>query len=222
MSHRFRIMVVGRHDRVASNMKLKVTAKRVRREGINLDGRDKMARILAKRPYAPGVHGPTSRSRQTDYGKQLREKQRAKLVFGVMERQFRNYFTKATNMKGDSGENLIRLLEQRLDNVVFRGGFAKTRAAARQLVSHNHVEVNGRAVNIPSYQVSSGDTIAIRSNKKEKKTWKTFVESHPKVETPSWLVSDLKDLTIKVTSLPAGEELKQVFDPKLIVEFYSR
>jgi small subunit ribosomal protein S4 len=203
-------------------MRLKVTAKRVRREGINLDGRDKMARILAKRPYGPGVHGPTSRSRQTDYGKQLREKQRAKLVFGVMERQFRNYFDKATTMKGDSGENLVRMLEMRLDNAVFRGGLAKTRAAARQIVSHAHVDVNGKHVNIPSYQVKPGDVITITKNRKEKKVWKTFVEATQKVETPSWVTTDLKDLSIKVTSAPAGEELKQVFDPKLIVEFYSR
>lgn len=203
-------------------MRLRVTAKRVRREGLNLDGRDKMARILAKRPYGPGVHGPTSRTRQTDYGKQLREKQRAKLVFGVMERQFSNYFEKATSMKGDSGENLVRLLESRLDNVIFRGGFTKTRAGARQVVSHNHVEVNGKAVNIPSYQVKVGDVIAIREIKKGKGIWKTFVESTSKVDAPSWLVSDPKELTIKVTSVPAGEELKQIFDPKLIVEFYSR
>lgn len=203
-------------------MRLRVTAKRVRREGINLDGREKMARILAKRPYAPGVHGPNGRSRITDYGKQLREKQRAKLVYGVMERQFRNAFEKATNMKGDTGENLVRLLELRLDNAVFRAGFAKTRAAARQLVSHAHVDVNGQKVTIPSYQVKSGDVIAIRSNKREKKNWKAFAENSPKVETPSWITSDVKELTAKVTSLPAGDDLKQIFDPKPIVEFYSR
>ena len=127
---------------------MKITAKRVRREGLNLDGREKMARILSKRPYAPGVHGPTGRTRMTDYGKQLREKQRAKLVYGLMERQFHNLFEKAEHMKGDTGENLVRLLETRLDNVVFRSGFAKTRASARQLVSHAHVDVNGAKVNI--------------------------------------------------------------------------
>jgi len=105
---------------------------------------------------------------------------------------------------------------------VFRGGLAKTRAAARQIVSHAHVDVNGKHVNIPSYQVKPGDVITITKNKKEKKVWKTFVEATQKVETPSWVTTDLKDLSIKVTSAPAGEELKQVFDPKLIVEFYSR
>ncbi|MBP9869233.1 30S ribosomal protein S4 [Patescibacteria group bacterium] len=203
-------------------MKLRITAKRVRREGVNLDGRDKMARILARRPYAPGQHGPTSRTRQTDYGKQLREKQRAKLVYGIMERQFSNYFEKATNMKGDTGENLVRLLEQRLDNVLFRGGFAKTRAGARQIVSHNHVSVNGKAVNIPSFSVKIGDVIAIRKEKQSKKIWKDFLESGTKTETMSWVTADPKELVVKVVSLPAGDELKQIFDPKLIVEFYSR
>ena len=203
-------------------MRLRITAKRVRREGVNLSGTDKMARILAKRPYAPGVHGPTGRTRMTDYGKQLREKQRAKLVYGVMEKQFRNTFDKATNMKGDTGENLVRLLELRLDNAVFRAGFAKTRAAARQIVSHAHVDVNGKKVNIPSYSVKPGDVISIRETKRNSKIWKSFLESNPKVEPLSWITSDLKDLTAKVTSVPAGDELKQIFDPKPIVEFYSR
>ena len=195
-------------------MRLKVTAKRVRREGINLDGRDKMSRILAKRPYGPGVHGPTSRTRMTDYGKQLREKQRAKLVFGLMERQFRNYFDKATSMKGDTGENLVRLLESRLDNVVFRAGFAKTRAAARQIVGHGHIDVNGQRVNIPSYQVKPGEVVSIRKGKQEKKAWKSFSEATQKVDTLSWINTDLKELSAKVTSLPQGEELKQQFDPR--------
>ncbi len=203
-------------------MKLKVTAKRVRREGINLDGRDKMARILAKRPYPPGVHGPKGSGRITDYGKQLREKQRAKLVYGVMEKQFSNYFVKATKMPGDTGENLVRLLELRLDNVVFRAGFSKTRAGARQIVSHGHVNVNGKPVNIPSYTVKVGDVISVRQNKRNKKAWKSFSEIVTNVETLSWLTTDLKELSVKITSLPSGEELKQVFDPKLIIEFYSR
>lgn len=204
-------------------MRMKITAKRVRREGINLDGRDKMARILAKRGYPPGVHGPKGyNNRMTDYGKQLREKQRAKLVFGLMERQFSNYFAKATGMKGDTGENLVRLLEQRLDSAMFRAGFAKTRAAARQLVSHGHVTVDGQKVDVASYSVKPGEVLAIGRSKKEQKIWKLFSESTQKVEPPSWIVTDLKDLTAKIVSLPAGEELKQVFDPKLIVEFYSR
>ena len=203
-------------------MRLRVTAKRVRREGVNLDGREKMARILEKRPYAPGAHGPTGRSRITDYGKQLREKQRAKLVYGVMERQFRNTYDKATNMKGDTAENLVRLLELRLDNAVFRAGFSKTRAAARQLVSHGHMTVNGTRVDVASFMVKPGDILAVKEAKKEGKIWKTFLETVTKVEPPSWITTDLKNLSAKIVSIPAGEELKQIFAPQNIVEFYSR
>ncbi len=203
-------------------MRLRVTAKRVRREGMNLDGRDKMARVLTKRPYAPGVHGPTGNSRMTDYGKQLREKQRAKLVFGVMERQFRNYFEKAVRTKGNSGDALVQLLEMRLDNVLFRAGFAKTRAAARQIISHKHVDVNGKTVNVASYSVRVGDIVKIRESKKGKGIWKSFAENAPKVEVPSWISANPSDLEVKITSKPQGEELKQLFDTKLIIEFYSR
>ncbi|MCC7357290.1 30S ribosomal protein S4 [Candidatus Uhrbacteria bacterium] len=203
-------------------MRMKITAKRVRREGINLDGRDKMARILEKRGYPPGVHGPKGQGRMTEYGKQLREKQRAKLVFGLNEKQFRNYFEKATSMKGDTGENLVRLLESRLDNAVFRAGLSKTRAGARQLVSHAHIDVNGKKVNIPSYLVKPGEQITIRKTKAEKKLWKNFGESTKQIETPSWITIDLKEMVAKIVSRPSGEELKQPFDPKLIVEFYSR
>ena len=138
---------------------------------------------------------PKSFSRMTDYGKQLREKQRAKLVYGVMERQFRNYFKKAAQTKGDTAAKLIQLLELRLDNAVFRAGFAETRAAARQLVSHNHIDVNGKPVNIASYQVRPGEIIGIRKNKKEKKNWKMFSEATTKIETPSSIATDLKDLS---------------------------
>ncbi|MEO5928210.1 MAG: 30S ribosomal protein S4 [Patescibacteria group bacterium] len=203
-------------------MRLRVTAKRVRREGINLDGRDKMARVLAKRPYAPGVHGPNGNTRMTDYGKQLREKQRAKLVFGVMERQFRKYFEKAVSSKGNSGQALVQMLELRLDNVLFRAGLAKTRAAGRQMVSHKHVEVNGKTVNVASYQVRPGEVIKIRDTKRNKGPWKAFAENAPVVEVPSWISAEPKNLTAKITSKPEGDELKHVFDPKLIIEFYSR
>ncbi len=203
-------------------MRPRITAKRIRREGINLDGREKMARILEKRPYPPGVHGPQGGSRMTDYGKQLREKQRARLIYGLMEGQFHNTFKKATEMKGDSGENMVRLLELRLDNATFRAGFAKTRAGARQLISHRHIDVNGHPVNIPAYQVKVGDLISIRGTKKDKKLWRVFLDTANPVPPPSWITFDHKALTAKVTSLPAGEDLKQLFDPRRIVEFYSR
>lgn len=204
-------------------MRPKITAKRARREGVNLDGRDKIARILAKRPYAPGVHGPTSRTRMTDYGKQLREKQKAKWIYGLNEKQFGNLFKEATRKRGDTGITLIQLLESRLDNVVFRGGFAKTRAAARQAVGHAQFDVNGQKVNIPSFRVKPGDIIRVRDNKRSKGLWKTLEETLKNNPALSWLTVDAKEYAIKVTGTPTAEELKQQpFDAKQIVEFYSR
>ncbi|MFA6429724.1 MAG: 30S ribosomal protein S4 [Patescibacteria group bacterium] len=204
-------------------MRIKSTAKMSRREGMPISDRASHARALARRPYAPGVHGPTSRSRITDFGKQLREKQKAKRMYGLMERPFRKLFTEATKRHGNTGEVLVQLLETRLDNAVYRAGFAKTRAQARQAVGHAHFQVNGTTVNIPSYRVRIGDVITLRENKQKKGLWKDITETLTKrTETPSWLSVDAGALTAKVTSLPAGEELKQAFEPKLIIEFYSR
>lgn len=204
-------------------MRPKITAKRARREGVNLDGRDKIARILAKRPYAPGVHGPTSRTRMTDFGKQLREKQKARWIYGLNERQFSNLFKEATKKRGDTGMTLVQLLESRLDNVIFRAGFAKTRAAARQFVGHAQFDVNGKKVNIPSYRVRVGEVIRVRATKKQKGPWKVLEEALKNQKPSSWLTVDGKDLSIKVTGQPTAEELKQQpFDARQIVEFYSR
>jgi small subunit ribosomal protein S4 len=158
----------------------------------------------------------------TDFGKQLREKQKARRMYGISERQFRNYFEKAVGMKGDSGENLMRLLETRLDNAVFRAGFAKSRTAARQAVSHAHIQVNGKKVDIASYQIKPGDVIGIRESKLQKGPWKSIAEELKRKEAPSWIALNAQALEAKITSQPAGEELKEVFEPKLIVEFYSR
>jgi small subunit ribosomal protein S4 len=199
---------------------LKITCKMCRREGVSLCGREKCA--LKKRPYGPGVHGQTGNFRQTEYGKQLREKQKAKRMYGVSEKQFRNYYDKARGMKGDSGENLVRLLETRLDNSVFRAGFTKSRPAARQAVSHAHISVNGKRVDIASAQIKPGDVISVRETKRAKGSWKTTQEDLKVRQAPSWLAVDPATLEAKVTSRPEGEELKQVFDPNLIIEFYSR
>jgi small subunit ribosomal protein S4 len=204
-------------------MRPKITAKRARREGVNLDGREKIARILAKRPYAPGVHGPTSRTRMTDFGKQLREKQKARWIYGLNEKQFSNLFKEASKKRGDTGKTLLELLESRLDNVVFRAGFVKTRAAARQAVGHAQFDVNGKKVNIPSYRVRSGDIIRVREIKRGKGLWKTLEEALKNRPPSSWLTVDAKELAIKITGKPTEEELKQnPFDTKQIVEFYSR
>ena len=155
---------------------LKILAKHSRREGIPLSESTSHARALARRPFPPGVHGPTASNRITDYGKQLREKQKAKRMYGLNERQFRNLFQSAVSKRGNSGETLIQSLELRLDNVVFRAGFAKTRAAARQAVSHAHFLVNGKKLNVPSYRVRVGDLVTLRENKRNKGLWKDIQE----------------------------------------------
>lgn len=201
---------------------LKILAKHSRREGVPLSESTSHARALARRPFPPGVHGPTASNRITDYGKQLREKQKAKRMYGLNERQFRNLFTAAVSKRGNSGETLIQSLEMRLDNFVFRAGFSKTRAAARQAVSHAHFLVNGKKLNVPSYRVRVGDLITLRENKRNKGLWKGIEEVISKKEMPSWISMQGQEYTAKVTSLPMGQELQQPFDPKLIVEFYSR
>lgn len=177
---------------------------------------------VARRAYVPGAHGPTSRTRTTDYGKQLREKQKAKRLYGISETQFANYYKKAVKTKGDSGLGLVRMLEMRLDNVLYRAGFSKSRAAARQAASHSHISINGRKVNIPSYQVKPGDILTIQTRKQNAAPWKALGEELKNREFPSWLTVDSGESTIKVTSTPSGDELKQPFDPKLIIEYYSR
>lgn len=195
--------------------------KMSRREGVALSTSSSILKVMQKRAYAPGAHGKAGMRppKVSTYGLQLREKQKAKRLYGIMERQFRNYFEKAVAKRGNTGETLGCLLEMRLDNAVFRLGFAKTRPQARQMVSHCMFLVNGKTVNIPSYQVSVGDTIEIRENKKEKKV---FSDLNDRVKThvvPGWL--HLEDAQGKVVSIPTGEDLKEAYDPKLIIEFYS-
>ncbi len=201
---------------------LQILAKHSRREGAPLSDRTAHAKALARRPYAPGVHGPTGRTRLTDYGKQLREKQKAKRIYALSERQFRNLFDEAVSKRGDSGQTLVSLLERRLDNLVYRAGFAKTRAAARQAVTHAHFMVNGKKVNVPSYRVRVGDIISLRENKRQKALWKGIEEGLAKRETPSWVSVRSAEYAAQVTAAPAGQDLQQPFDVKLIVEFYSR
>jgi small subunit ribosomal protein S4 len=168
------------------------------------------------------MHGPSGGSRPTDYGKQLREKQKAKRLYGLNEHQFSNLFKEATRKKGDTGETLVRNLELRLDNLVFRSGFAKSRAGARQLVGHAHFDVNGKKVNIPSYRVKSGDIIRVRANKQNKRPWKNLVDAMKNYQAVSWIAVDPKEFSATVTGVPTSDEMKQPFDPKMIVEFYSR
>ena len=201
-------------------MKIKLTCKMCRREGVSLCGREKCA--VKRRPFPPGAHGPTSRTRPTAYGIQLREKQKAKRLYGINEKQFRRYFDESSKKKGDTGEFLVRTLEMRLDNIVYRLGFAKTRAQARQFVNHGHVEVNGKKVDIPSFAVRSGQTVSLREGSKKSPVFVAVQQTLEKQRPPSWLRIDSATLSGTVLSQPENEDLQQIFDPKMIVEFYSR
>jgi len=173
-----------------------------------------------RRAYAPGEHGQ-SRKKVSEYGIQLREKQKARRIYGVMEKQFRKYFEEAERQKGVTGENLIRLLERRLDNVVYRLGFAVSRPQARQLVMHGHFTVNGQKVDIPSYLVSPGDVIAVKNRSQSSPVFQAAKEAG-KANVPSWLESDLEALKARVVSMPEGEDLDVPIEAHLIVELYSR
>lgn len=178
---------------------------------------------VIKRPYRPGQHGPKGAPRMSEFGLQFREKQKAAKLYGVMERNFHNYFVKAKNMTGGTSENLVKLLEMRLDNTIYRLGFAKSRNAARQIVNHGHVQVNNRKVDIPSYQVKPGDEIRVNEVSLKKTLFVEAAKALDSKNLPSWLTyTDAKTLIGKVVSQPSAEDLKQNFNPSLIIEFYSR
>lgn len=218
-------MVAALRSLVASNMSnpVKATCKYCRREGVSLCGRENCA--FKRRSYPPGVHGPKAirrKPRLSSFGLQLREKQKAKRLYNIMEKQFRNSFEAAEKAKGNTSEILVQYLEQRLDNVIYRLGFAKTRRQARQMVSHGFITINGSRVDIPSYKVRVGEVIGIVEKKQATALVNTNKEALAKHETPQWLSLDASTLSGKVTGIPEGEDLRSVFDPTLIVEFYSR
>ena len=199
-----------------------------RREGIKLFLKGERcygtACAIEKRNYFPGQHGKTSRpKRLIGYGLQLREKQKVRRIYGILEQQFRNYYKKAAKMKGVVGENLLSLLERRLDSTVFRMGFGASRAQARQIVRHGHIEVNGRKADIPSYLVKPGDQIAVRENSRKHAGLAAAIEFTEHLLAPSWLEVDRENLRGKVTGLPVRDELVQIpMNEQLIVELYSR
>lgn len=176
---------------------------------------------ITKRSYSPGQHGQ-QRRKMSEYGMQLREKQKARRFYGVFEKQFRNYFKIARNMKGVTGENLLRLLESRLDNVVYRLGFAASRPEARQLVRHNHFTVNGKRVNIPSYLLKPGEIVAVSERSKNTEKFKQIVEEGEGRLIPEWLEVDRNNMTGKVVTLPSREEIDLPVQEHLIVELYSK
>ena len=162
------------------------------------------------------------RKKLSEYGLQLREKQKAKFIYGILERPFRNYFAKAERMKGQTGENLMIMLERRLDNVVFRMGLARTRREARQVVGHKHVLVNGKIVNIPSYLISAGDKIEIKEKAKETKRYKEIIDITGGRIAPSWIETDVTNMKATIKNLPTREEIDVPVNEMLIVELYSK
>ena len=173
------------------------------------------------RPNAPGQHGAGRHGKMSEYGTQLREKQKVKRAYGILESQFRKYFDIAEKMKGKAGENLLQLLERRLDNVCFRLGIGDSRAQARQLVMHGHVLVNGHKVDIPSYIVNAGDVITVAQRSASQEYFKTLKEEGGK-GIPKWLEFDVAELTGKVVALPERDDIDLTIEEHLIVELYSK
>jgi small subunit ribosomal protein S4 len=165
---------------------------------------------------------PKRRRKESEYGMQLREKQKAKFIYGVLERQFRSYYKRALSMEGVTGENLLMILESRLDNVVFRLGFARTRKEARQTVTHGHITVNGRRVDIPSYRVRPGDLVAVAPKAKDLLVIKSALVSNERVTVPAWLEVDIEKLQGSVLSLPQRDQIDLDINEQLIVELYSK
>ncbi len=197
-----------------------------RREGMKLFLKGARC-YMAKCPIdqgkpAPGMHGMRRGRKMSDYGTQLREKQRLRRQYGLQEGQFRRIFVEASRRRGVTGENMLQLLETRLVNVIYRMGFAKSRAFARQFVRHQHVEVNGRKANIPSIQLKPGDVVTVRNRPKSRELATSAFESSTQQQMPSWLRVDGKNLSGEVLSIPTRDEIAPIVDEQLIVELYSR
>jgi len=199
--------------------------KLCRREGVKLYLKGERCTTgkcaLDRRGTAPGQHGAGNK-KMREYGKQLREKQKTKRYYGVLEKQFYNYFVEAERKEGMTGENLLTLIERRLDNVVYRMGMGESRKESRQLVLHEHVELNGKKVNVPSIIVKAGDVITVRENFRGSEKCKALAESMKDKTAPKWLDVNKDNLTAKVVALPAREDIDFPFEEQLIVELYSK
>lgn len=191
---------------------------------LNLGITEKGQRILSKRPFPPGQHGPNAKRRKvSEYGVRLVEKQKARFMYGVLERQFRNMFDRARRMPGETGENLFSLLERRLDNVIYRMGMATTRAQARQLVNHGHVTVNGVKTDIPSFTVKVGELIAVRDRSRNLTYFQNVSAAGGSGgRIPAWISLEPNDMAARVVSLPTREDAEQGIRAQLIVEHYNR
>ncbi len=197
----------------------RITCKKCRRAGESLCGREKCA--FKKRPSTPGIADAARkhRSAKSEYGEQLRDKQKIKVIYGLREKQFANYIEKAMKNAKNTSEAIFSSLESRLDNTVFRAGFANTRALARQIVSHGHITVNGRKVNIATYAVKAGDVIAVREGSKVLKYFTTLAEKFAPT-VPGWMTATAKDMSVKVNSIPKDANKSMNFQS--VIEFYSR
>ena len=197
-------------------------ARQCRREGVNLFGAPKYAKIMARRSGVPGMHGGKRGSKMSEYAKQLREKQKAKRMFCLSEKQFRRAYDRAARSQGVTGDNLLNLLERRLDNVVYRAGFAVTRMQARQFVSHGLFLVNGRRSDVPSIMVREGDVIEIRPKSRNSKVFDHNAEELGDYSAPKWLKVTAKDRKVEIVAMPSSDDYESLINPQLIVEFYSR
>lgn len=201
------------------------SCKQCRREGQKLflkgDRCHTAKCAITRRAFVPGQHGATQRTRLTGYGIQLREKQKAKRQYGLMERQFRLYFERAKKKDGKTGDEMLLGLERRLDNVLYRAGFGRSRSEARQMVSHGQVTLNGRAVDIPSIEVNSGDVIEVKETKRESTLWQDVSKRQQGDMTPQWLTVDQSKLSISVSQEPTMEMINSEIQMHLIVELYS-
>ena len=196
------------------------TAKISRRFGVELFGASK---AFARRPFPPGQHGARAgRKKKSDYGIMLAEKQKLRFMYGVLEGQFRKYYAEAARRRGVTGDILLQLLELRLDNVIYRLNYANTRAAARQRVSHGHVLVNGKKVNIPSYSCKPGDVVTVAAKARSQALANRFVELAANATAPEWLEQDANKLSAKVSRIPTVEEIAPIVNVQIIVELYSR
>ncbi|MBM3231683.1 30S ribosomal protein S4 [Candidatus Peregrinibacteria bacterium] len=197
-------------------------ARRCRRHGTNIYGSDKYDTILQKKPYTAGKDPKARAGRQSEFGKQLLEKQKARDMFGLSERQFRKLYEIASASSGQTGAMFLKLLESRLDNAIYRAGFAKTRLQSRQLAGHGVFTVNGKRVTTPSYHLKAGDKVAVRSSSKSSPMFGPILEAHEKYMPPKWMKVDAAGIAFDVTGEPSPEDVEQAVDVRQVIEFYSR
>ncbi|USN97465.1 MAG: 30S ribosomal protein S4 [Candidatus Nomurabacteria bacterium] len=194
--------------------------KQSRREGVALH--PKAHKLLVKKPYVPGQHGRNSRARLSEYGTQLREKQKIRRTYGLLEKQFRNIITEAQKSKGQTGESILKLLELRADNIVYRAGFANSRRSARQLVNHGHFLLDGKKVDIPSIRLKEGQVLEVSTKAKSNSYFKELLNNPTAGSPPKWLKVDAKGLKISVLAMPSRDDVTEDFNEQAVVEFYSR